>query len=686
MAAKFLIFAFLISQFSILTSVARAQTSTPYSGTPWPIPGIIEVEDFDLGGEGTAYHDLDSTNNGGQYRTAEGVDIGETSDGAGGRYEVGWTQAGEWLQYSVEVATTGTYSLTLRAGLVGYATGQGELHLEVDGVNVTGTMKTYTGLFWWQGYSTITVTGIRLTAGPHKLKLVLDKNASVGVGSLNWMLFDITDPPPAPVSVIYPDPVQGNIFYVAPGGNDNNPGTLALPWKTLAKAANALTPGQTVYIRAGIYRERLTPKNSGNQTNYIIYMAYPGEIVTIDGTGISIPPLEGLINVTGKRFIRISGLRVINSGVNVADGTWNMGISVQKADHVIIDGNFVSHIYSLGIDINQASSFIVVDNNEVTDANFGDTDGEVSLGVFWFSHDLLIKNNRVHHGKNEGIGAAAGVYDVQIHHNAVHHMGIGSDRIAIYIDAWTEHQYNIDVGANTVYDNTGQGIIAASEGGGLLENVNFFNNIVYNVGYSWGGIGIAPWTTTSSPTHPVQNINFINNTVYNNAGGGIVINNPEVKNIIIRNNIFYQNLTGNIKIDPVVPASEIIQDHNLTVNPQFINATAFDFHLKSTSPAIDAGSNLNAPNIDFDGLIRPAGSGYDVGAFEFGSTSPPASTPTPTPKTGDANSDGKIDGVDYMIWFNHYRQSVSGPSNGDFNSSGLVDGVDYMLWFNNYGR
>ena len=63
-----------------------------------------------------------------------------------------------------------------------------------------------------------------------------------------------------------------------------------------------------------------------------------------------------------------------------------------------------------------------------------------------------------------------------------------------------------------------------------------------------------------------------------------------------------------------------------------------------------------------------------------------SANPTPTPKTGDANSDGKIDGVDYMIWFNHYRQSVSGPSNGDFNSSGLVDGVDYMLWFNNYGR
>lgn len=55
-------------------------------------------------------------------------------------------------------------------------------------------------------------------------------------------------------------------------------------------------------------------------------------------------------------------------------------------------------------------------------------------------------------------------------------------------------------------------------------------------------------------------------------------------------------------------------------------------------------------------------------------------------KTGDANSDGKVDGVDYMIWFNHYRQSVTGPANGDFNSSGFVDGVDYMLWLNNYGK
>lgn len=56
------------------------------------------------------------------------------------------------------------------------------------------------------------------------------------------------------------------------------------------------------------------------------------------------------------------------------------------------------------------------------------------------------------------------------------------------------------------------------------------------------------------------------------------------------------------------------------------------------------------------------------------------------PKPGDANSDGKVDGIDYTIWLNHYNQSVSGASNGDFNNNGKVDGVDYVVWLNNYGK
>src|SRR5206468_150627 len=46
--------------------------STPYNGTPAPLPGTLQVEEFDNGGEGVAYHDTDTNNNGGQFRT-EGV-------------------------------------------------------------------------------------------------------------------------------------------------------------------------------------------------------------------------------------------------------------------------------------------------------------------------------------------------------------------------------------------------------------------------------------------------------------------------------------------------------------------------------------------------------------------------------------------------------------------------------------
>ena len=65
----------------------------PYPGSPFVLPTRIEAEDFDIGGEGVAYHDTDAGNNGGQYRPAEDVDIEACSD-AGGGYNVGWTDAG----------------------------------------------------------------------------------------------------------------------------------------------------------------------------------------------------------------------------------------------------------------------------------------------------------------------------------------------------------------------------------------------------------------------------------------------------------------------------------------------------------------------------------------------------------------------------------------------------------------
>ncbi len=72
----------------------------------------IQVEDFDTGGSGVAWQDSPG-NPGGQYRTGEGVDIATTSDSGGG-HKVGWTENGEWMEYTIWVAEPGTYDLRVR--------------------------------------------------------------------------------------------------------------------------------------------------------------------------------------------------------------------------------------------------------------------------------------------------------------------------------------------------------------------------------------------------------------------------------------------------------------------------------------------------------------------------------------------------------------------------------------------
>src|SRR5215813_8653317 len=85
--------------FGRVASLSAAST-TPYFGTPAAIPGQINAENFDNGGEGVAYHDTTAGNSGGQYRNT-GVDIESSSEGA---YDVGWTAPGEWLNYTASVA------------------------------------------------------------------------------------------------------------------------------------------------------------------------------------------------------------------------------------------------------------------------------------------------------------------------------------------------------------------------------------------------------------------------------------------------------------------------------------------------------------------------------------------------------------------------------------------------------
>jgi len=164
-------------RFVTASSSAR---STPFSGTPIAVPGTIEAEQFDKGGEGVAYHDTTSGNSGGAFRGGD-VDIEAAS---GGGYDVGWMAAGEWMNYTVNVAASGSYTLAFRVASLGAG---GTFHVEANGVNVTGSVAIPdTGD--WQAWQTVSKTAT-LTAGAQTLRVVLDTNGANAVGNLDSIVF-----------------------------------------------------------------------------------------------------------------------------------------------------------------------------------------------------------------------------------------------------------------------------------------------------------------------------------------------------------------------------------------------------------------------------------------------------------------------------------------------------------------
>ena len=156
--------------------------STPYGGSPHPVPGFIEAEDYDLGGAGIAYSDESVSNDGGEYR-ADQVDIEQTTD-ASGDYNVGYTEAGEWLKYTIDVAASGTYDFDFR---VASNIGGGEFTVDLDGqMLIQATTIANTG--GWQSWTTISELDVNLTEGEH----VLTINIVEGGFNLNYFVTTAT--------------------------------------------------------------------------------------------------------------------------------------------------------------------------------------------------------------------------------------------------------------------------------------------------------------------------------------------------------------------------------------------------------------------------------------------------------------------------------------------------------------
>ncbi len=157
-------------------------STVPFGGTARVVPGWIEFEHFDEGGEGISYHDTTIANLPNQYRKGDGVDVAADA-GAG----VGWAGPGEWLEYTVDVAYEAQYDVDVY--LAAPSAGP-QYYLMVDGTNVAGTVNVpATG--GWSTWQAVRSSGIALTAGRHRVALVV-MAAGFNLDRMQWSLPNAT--------------------------------------------------------------------------------------------------------------------------------------------------------------------------------------------------------------------------------------------------------------------------------------------------------------------------------------------------------------------------------------------------------------------------------------------------------------------------------------------------------------
>jgi beta-glucosidase-like glycosyl hydrolase len=149
----------------------------PFGGTPAAVPGTVQVANYDTGGQGVAYNVTSTNGTANSYRS-DGVDLEDTADtadtsAAGGEYDMGWTNPGQWFNYTVQVTTPGIYTVSFRVASPYGITDA--LHIDnSSGTNLTGSVAVpNTG--GYETWTTVTAS-ITLPAGEQTLTVDQDSN------------------------------------------------------------------------------------------------------------------------------------------------------------------------------------------------------------------------------------------------------------------------------------------------------------------------------------------------------------------------------------------------------------------------------------------------------------------------------------------------------------------------------
>ncbi|MEN9327701.1 MAG: hypothetical protein RI947_509 [Candidatus Parcubacteria bacterium] len=488
----------------------------------------------------------------------------------------------------------------------------------------------------------------------------------------------------------------GTTYYIdCAGGNDTNAGsTQTTAWKTLGKANTAtLQPGDALLLKRGcIWSGRLTAKWKGTQAAPITIGAYGSgnmpAIQTDSSTSSSRVEISGNYQIIENLDIKTIGAKTDPGCKNQTIGYF-VGFNFTGSSSYNILRNSKSSYHTIGVHITDNSHHNKILNNEIfmnsvmnhltpdSSPDLGawgmdlkGDDNEIAYNYFhdnngWCAYDFSIKP-----------GNAIEIYNAD--RSYIHHNKVVNDRVFSEVGHDGTHTSDDNIWAyNSYYSTTPTSRFLVLHGpdnafGPVLRS-KIYNNSVYLPGVNSTGIGGGDAATTVKNNILIATSHITNTGVYTQT-----------------NNIFWSpNGT---------PLVNKLGTSDKKADPQYVNPGSGDLHIKSTSPAINAGVNsgLNITS-DLEGNKVPNGA-YDIGAYEYGSApTGPSSTPgaitSPTPSTpvticslaatGDANCDNLIDLTDFEIWRKEYLGILSSKLS-DFNKDGVIGITEFEIWRTGY--
>ena len=173
-----------------------------FRGKPAAIPGVVQAEDFDEGGQGIAYHDTDSVDTGNEKRRPryrlEAVDVDDCSD-VGGGLNIGGIYSGEWLTYTVDIQDAGEYIVSVR-----FASPEGGL-VRFEGTDHDPICEISLAATGWNNWNTAASQPVYLDAGRQVIRVVFAEPKTGCVCNLNWFGLNRVETADSPSSVDEPE-------------------------------------------------------------------------------------------------------------------------------------------------------------------------------------------------------------------------------------------------------------------------------------------------------------------------------------------------------------------------------------------------------------------------------------------------------------------------------------------------